>query len=166
MVSPLFKRSCIPHIVVTTASINVSGIGSPWTVTISVEICIPTFRTSRSDRLLIFPWFPLANVIAVSGVNFRVTVSVPFAKLVSRVPFIRPSQLLYAKTLSSASTVATESSQSIIVLTADSTITSAMFAGSAEPISCSGSITISICRLFFARKIELGLSASPTCPTN
>ena len=45
---------------------------------------------------------------------------------VSKSPFIRPNQFLYANNLSSASTVATLSSQSIIVDIADSNIISAI----------------------------------------
>ena len=151
----------MPHRVVTTASIKVSCTPSPSMVIMSVVRCMPTFRTRRSDRLLIVPCSPLARVIAESGFNFLIMVCDPFTKLVSRVPFIKPSQLAYAVTLSSASTVATESSQSMIVLTADSTITSAIFAESVEPIWSFASIIISMCKLFLRRNIESGLSISP-----
>ena len=62
----------------------------------------------------------------------------------SESPFIRPSQLRYAPTLSAPSTVATESSKSTIVVTADSSTTSVMPAASAAPTGWARSITISM----------------------
>ena len=61
-------------------------------------------------------------------VTVRVTVSPPLGKLASSSPVIRPSQERYPPTLSGPSTVATESSRSTIVVTADSSTTSATWA--------------------------------------
>ncbi|MNY17328.1 hypothetical protein D3C86_1506400 [compost metagenome] len=68
--------------------------------------------------------------------------------------------------MSSASTAATESSQSIMVVSADSRMTSEMPALSLLPISVVGSMTISVCRPFLPRRIVAGLAASPLKPLN
>ena len=65
----------------------------------------------------------------------------PLLNVSSSVPFIRPSQLRYTATLSSASTAATESSQSWIVVSAASTMTSLSPARCRLPMALLGSIT-------------------------
>ena len=71
----------------------------------------------------------------------------------------------YAKILSSASTVATLSSQSKIVEIADSKIISEIFAWSALPIVWLGSITILICKLFLTIINSLNSSWFKIIPT-
>ena len=89
-----------------------------------------------------------------------------FSKLSVRSPFIKPNQLRYTSTFSSASTAATESSQSWMVVTAASIKTSLMPAGSSLPTWLDGSIWISACKPLFFSKIPVGFAASPRKPTN
>ena len=66
--------------------------------------------------------------------------------------------------MSAASTAATESSQSWMVVIADSTNTSLIPAGSSIPMLWSLSIWISRCKLLFFNKIPVGLLISPAKP--
>ena len=85
-------------------------------------------------------------VYSRSGLSLRVKV-LPFLVTSSvKVPVIKPNQLRYTKVLSSPSTAATESSQSIIEVKAASIIISLMPAGSWLPIGVVLSMIISKCK--------------------
>ena len=106
-------RSCSAQKVVKSPSINPSGISSLAALRMAgLVMRWPTLRTNsrlRPGRLSVLP---SGAVKQRSGFSRRVSVSPPFLKVSVRSPFIRPSQLRYTTTLSSASTAATESSQS------------------------------------------------------
>ena len=147
---------------VTMASSMPSGISAPsLSRTASVNMWWPTLRISIRLR-------PGSTSAPPSGaVNWRSAESLrssdlpPLLKVADRLPSISPSQLRYTSTLSSASTAATLSSQSMIVLMADSSTTSATPAGSPEPIGCDRSITTSMCKPLRFNTIALGAEASP-----
>ncbi|SKW00551.1 Uncharacterised protein [Mycobacteroides abscessus subsp. abscessus] len=89
---------------------------------------------------------PSGVVKTRSSLSTRVNVLPPLDTSSDRSPLLRPNQFRYPSTLSSASTAATESSKSMIVVIADSSTTSLMPALSVEPMGESGSISTSICR--------------------
>ena len=110
---PFPIMSCIAIHTVKKASIIPSGTSLPSLSLIAgFVIKCPTFLTRR--RLLpgsriIFPFF---KRYFRSGFNSLV-INLPFlSKDLFKLPFINPSQFLYTTILSSASTAATESSQS------------------------------------------------------
>jgi len=104
---------------------------------------------------------PSGVVYSRSAFRRRVNVLPPFDTSSTSVPCISPSQLRYNCTLSSASTAATESSQSMIVLTAASSTTSFTFATSARPIGVEPSIWISRWSPLCFSRIAAGASAAP-----
>ena len=124
----------------------------------------PTLRTSMSDvpeRLVA----PSCDVSCRSSAIRRVKVEPSFVTSSVRVERWRPSQFRYASALSSASTHATESSQSMMTVMADSSRTSAMPAESVAPTECSRSMTMCTCRLLWATTMPEGASAMPVQPT-
>ena len=151
-------------------SIKPSKISS-WPLPKSTKIagfCIkwPTLRINSSERPGKISAPPSGVVYSRSGFCLRVRVLPPFSKVSCKSPFIKPNQLRYTSTFSSASTAAIESSQSWMAVIADSSNTSLMLAGSSLPTGWLPSIWISACRLLFFNKIPVGLSASPTKPAN
>ena len=92
----------------------------------------------------------------LSDANFLMK-DLPFLNIEhSKEPAFKPNQFLYDKSLSTASTAATESSQSSIVVTADSIIISSTPALSDRPTLLLISTLISIYKLLFFNKIDDG----------
>ena len=164
---PRRSRSRLAISVVTTASMTPSGISLPSPHRIAgLVIRWPTLRTKSSARPCSLTGLPSAPVYSRSAFRRRVIGLPPFSKVSSSVPFIRPSQLRYTTTLSSASTAATESSQSMMVDSAASISRSFTPAASVLPMAPLRSICTSMCRPLFFSSTALGAAASPWKPTN
>mmetsp|Transcript_4772 Transcript_4772/g.8484 ORF Transcript_4772/g.8484 Transcript_4772/m.8484 type:complete len:215 (-) Transcript_4772:827-1471(-) len=138
-----FLRSCIAAATVISASTRPSGTSRPVSAkrTASVSKCIPTLRTkstTRPGRTFLPPDLGHTNVL--SGLSLRTRSLPPLENFSSRVPFMRPVQLLYTLALSKASTAATESSQSAIAVIADSITMSLMPAAWVAPMVLDGLI--------------------------
>jgi hypothetical protein len=122
------RTSCKAHAAVIIASRRCSGTGSPSAVlTASVCMCMPTLRASSTAR----PGSVTPSSVPSGERQLRGPLSVRrrtgsprLAMSHDRPPVISPSQLRYARTLSSASTVHALSSRSQMVERADSTRTS------------------------------------------
>mmetsp|Transcript_26179 Transcript_26179/g.86104 ORF Transcript_26179/g.86104 Transcript_26179/m.86104 type:complete len:209 (-) Transcript_26179:719-1345(-) len=166
-VSPLLRRSCKAARLVTARSSMCSGISLPSSsVTASVYRCIPTFRTrstvvpgSRSS-------FPAGVDQTLSVFIRRVIILEPFCISTLKLRFISPAHVRYTCTLSSASTAATESSQSAMAVRADSTTTSLMPAMLDLPMLLLWSMTISKCSPLLRSSTLLSSSPSLRKPAN
>mmetsp|Transcript_8825 Transcript_8825/g.29146 ORF Transcript_8825/g.29146 Transcript_8825/m.29146 type:complete len:238 (-) Transcript_8825:860-1573(-) len=113
-------------------------------VTASVNMWIPTFRASNTARPGRLRYPPVAAQVQVrSGLSLRITSTPPFCMGTAMSPFISPSQLPYATTLSSASTVHAESSMSQIAVMALSIWMSLTPAACDAPTGCERSISSS-----------------------
>ena len=148
---------------VITPSSMPSGISLPClSSTAGVVIKWPTLRINSSERpgSLNVP-LPSGVVYSRSGLSVRVKVWPPLCTSSTSVPFIKPSQLAYTSALSSPSTAVTESSQSIMVESAASRMTSFTPAGSCAPIGLLLSIKISMCRPLCKNNNDVGASALP-----
>jgi hypothetical protein len=96
-----------------------------------------------------------------SGLGRRSKPCSPFATHAVSSPRISLSQLLYAAILSAASTAATESSKSMIVVTADSITTSLMPATTSLPMGLSRSISRITPSPWLVSSTLCGASGSP-----
>ena len=128
----------------------------------SLVIRCPTLRTNSRLRPGRVSSPPSGLVKVRSWLRTRVKLVSPLLTSSDRSPLFSPSQLRYPSTLSSASTAATESSKSWIVVIADSSTTSLMPALSVEPTGDSGSIRISMCRPLLTSSTDQ--SGEPSSP--
>ena len=120
---------------VITPSIIPSGTSEPSGHKIAgFVIKCPTFLTNIKLRPLRESSEPLGEQYCLSGFIFLTKLPVPLSTFSSKSPLFSPSQFLYARALSDASTAATESSQSMMVLKADSRMISLTLALSEAPI--------------------------------